>query len=63
MKKILSTKKNKAGRYVWLVTEIKGKTKRIIAQSGKGVDYATAHGAKRAFWALVENPVTDSTSD
>lgn len=59
MTKILSTKKNKkTNRYTWLVTMIIGKTKRVLAQTGSGVDYATANGARRAFWALMESSIT-----
>lgn len=59
MQKVLSTKKNKAGRFIWLVTLIKGKTNRVLAQPGKGVDYATAHGARRAFLDLRESAVDE----
>lgn len=60
MTRTLSTKKNKkTDRYTWLVTMVKGKTKRILAQTGTGIDYATAHGAKRAFWGLVESSVEE----
>lgn len=60
MTKVLSTKKNKAGRFTWLVTMIKGKSNKVLAQTGKGLDYATPNGAKKAFWALMASSIEEA---
>jgi len=52
MEKGLEYKKQKNGRWIWLITTVKGKVKKTLAQPGKGVDYSTKTGAGQAVKAL-----------
>ena len=51
MKRLEAVKKQN-GRFIWRVRLIKGKDNKVQAMSG--VDYATSHGALRAYRNFIE---------